>query len=55
MAPLKKKNPVVRYKSLMLLSAGFAALATAGVAQVGAPQAPLKLKSDYLGYAVHVL
>ncbi len=51
-----RKNPVTlsRTKKALLASAGLGVFATAAIAQVAGPDAPLKMQTDYFGYAASV-
>ena len=53
----QRNNPKIalRTKNALLASAGFGVFATAALAQVAAPDAPLKMQTDYFGYAASVL
>ncbi|WP_428408087.1 hypothetical protein [Hyphococcus sp.] len=50
----KKSNPAVtpRMKTALLASASLGVFATASLAQVDNPDAPLQMRTDYFGYAV---
>ncbi|MFC2952105.1 hypothetical protein ACFOOP_09195 [Marinicaulis aureus] len=48
---IKKPVAAPRTKAALLASAGIGVFATASFAQVAAPNAPLKMQTDYFGYA----
>jgi uncharacterized protein (PEP-CTERM system associated) len=52
----QRKIPMItsRTKKALLASVGFGVFATAALAQVAAPDAPLKMQTDYFGYAASV-